>query len=250
MDNTDSPLKSEVPRHVAVVMDGNGRWAESRGLPRQAGHQAGVKTARLVVEECVRHGIQVLTLFAFSSENWKRPRKETSFLMDLFFRTLRQEAHSLADEGVALRVIGERADLPPPLVNLIEETETIAADARRMVLQIALSYGGRWDVARAARRLGEKVAEGRLDPAAIDEQAVAAELSFSDLPDVDFFVRTGGELRMSNFVLWQAAYAEFYFTERLWPDFDAGAFQTALDAFARRQRRFGRTGAQVRRDPP
>ena len=239
-----------VPRHVAIVMDGNGRWAQQRGKPRQAGHQAGGKSARRVIEESVRAGIEVLTLFAFSSENWRRPRQETSFLMDLFLRTLNQEANNLRREGVSLRVIGDRSSLPEKLRRRISETESLTAGADKLVLQVALSYGGRWDIATAARRMAEQVAAGTLAPGSVNEARLAEALSFSDLPDVDLFIRTGGELRLSNFVLWQAAYAELYFTPVLWPDFDATAYQEALADFATRQRRYGQTGEQLSRSSP
>ena len=237
------------PRHVAIVMDGNGRWAEQRGKSRQAGHQAGAEAARLAIEESVRQGVEVLTLFAFSSENWRRPEHETSFLLDLFFRMLLQEAPRLKQEGIRLKVIGERSGLPEKLRARIDESEAITADAVRLILQIAFSYGGRWDITRAARRLAARAVLGDIRPDAIDEDAVAGELSFPELPDVDLFIRTGGELRLSNFVLWQAAYAELYFTDVLWPDFDAPAYQAALADFARRQRRFGRTGSQSGKSP-
>jgi undecaprenyl diphosphate synthase len=237
------------PRHVAIVMDGNGRWAEQRGKSRQAGHQAGAEAARLAVEESMRQGVEVLTLFAFSSENWRRPEQETSFLLDLFFRMLLQEAPKLKQEGVRLKVIGERGSLPEKLRARIDESESITADAARLILQIAFSYGGRWDITSAVRRLAARAARGEIQPDAIDEETVAGELSFPDLPDVDLFIRTGGELRLSNFVLWQAAYAELYFTDVLWPDFDAPAYRAALADFARRQRRFGRTGAQAVNSP-
>jgi len=226
-------------------MDGNGRWARQRGKPRQAGHQAGTKAARAVVEESVRQGIEVLTLFAFSSENWRRPEQETSFLMDLFLRALGQEEHRLAGEGVALRVIGDRTMLPQKLRDRIETTEANLGAGGRLVLQVALSYGGRWDITEAARRLAARVAEGELSPEAIDESRLAEGLAFPDLPDVDLLIRTGGELRLSNFILWQAAYAELYFSPVLWPDFDATLYQEALNDYASRQRRFGRTGEQV-----
>ena len=232
------------PRHVAIVMDGNGRWAERRGKPRQAGHQAGAQAARLAIEESARQGIEVLTLFAFSSENWRRPAHETSFLLDLFFRTLLQEADTLSKEGIRLRVIGDRLTLPAKLRARIDESEAITAGGTRLVLQVAFSYGGRWDIAQAARRIAAAAVSGDMSVEAIDEAAVARHLSFADLPDVDLFIRTGGELRLSNFVLWQAAYAELYFTELLWPDFDAAAYAAALADFAGRQRRFGATGPQ------
>lgn len=234
-----------VPRHVAIVMDGNGRWAQSRGKQRQAGHQAGARAARVVIEESARAGVGVLTLFAFSSENWQRPAQETSFLMDLFLRTLTQEAKNLRREGVSLRVIGNRESLPTKLQQRIAETEELTADAGKLVLQVALSYGGRWDIANAARKIAQRVSDGKLSAEDIDEAALATELSFPDLSDVDLFIRTGGELRLSNFVLWQAAYAELYFSPLLWPDFNAAAYREALVDFAKRQRRYGRTREQL-----
>ena len=239
-----------LPRHVAIVMDGNGRWAQQRGKPRQSGHQAGAKAARIVIEESVRLGIDVLTLFAFSSENWRRPEKETSFLMDLFFRTLLQEAKNLKKQGIGFRVIGDRESLPEKLLARIEETEAITSEDSRLVLQVALSYGGRWDIAQAARRLAAKAVSGDIGVDAVDESALAAELSFAGLPDVDLFIRTGGELRLSNFILWQAAYAELYFSPLLWPDFDAAAYREALDDFGGRQRRYGRTAGQLAEGAP
>jgi len=245
--STEQTAPAAVPRHVAIVMDGNGRWAQQRGKPRQAGHQAGARAARAAIETSARAGVEVLTLFAFSSENWRRPPHETSFLMDLFLRTLNQEAQNLRKEGVSLRVIGNRDSLPRKLQERIAATEALTSDADGLVLQVALSYGGRWDICNAARRLAHQVAAGELAPEAVTEQGLAAELSFPDLPDVDFFIRTGGELRLSNFVLWQAAYAELYFTPVLWPDFDASAYGEALADFSRRQRRYGLTGEQVAR---
>jgi len=226
-------------------MDGNGRWAKQRGKLRQAGHQAGTRAARAIVEESARQGIEVLTLFAFSSENWRRPETETSFLMDLFFRALSQEAQNLAREGIDLRIIGDRDSLPEKLRQQIDETVQGLQGGKRMTLQVALSYGGRWDIAQAARAVTHKVQRGEIAPHQVDEGAIAAELSFADLPDVDLFIRTGGELRLSNFILWQAAYAELYFSPLLWPDFDVEAYRRALQDYERRQRRFGLTGDQL-----
>ena len=226
-------------------MDGNGRWAKQRGKLRQAGHQAGTRAARAIVEESARQGIEVLTLFAFSSENWRRPETETTFLMDLFFRALSQEAQNLAREGIDLRIIGDRASLPEKLRQRIDDTVQRLQDGKRMTLQVALSYGGRWDIAQAARAVAHKVQRGEIAPHQVDEAAIAAELSFADLPEVDLFIRTGGELRLSNFILWQAAYAELYFSPLLWPDFDVEAYRKALQDYERRQRRFGLTGDQL-----
>ncbi len=234
-----------VPRHVAIIMDGNGRWARLRGQPRTAGHREGVKSVRAAVEESVRRGIETLTLFAFSSENWQRPRAEVNILMELFMTALRGEVKRLNENDVRLRIIGERGAFSEKLQRRIRDAETQTANNTTLNLQVAANYGGRWDIARAARRLAEEVRAGRLDPDAIDENALARRLSFPDLPEPDLFIRTGGEQRLSNFVLWQSAYAELYFTDILWPDFNEAAFGLALDDFAHRQRRFGHTGEQV-----
>nr|WP_274607588.1 polyprenyl diphosphate synthase [Thiococcus pfennigii] len=234
-----------VPRHVAIVMDGNGRWARQRRLPRTAGHRAGVKTVRVIVEECLRRRIEALTLFAFSSENWRRPRAEVDLLMQLFLHTLRGEVRQLHENGVRLRIIGERGAFPDTLRRHMAEAEALTAGNDALQLQVAANYGGRWDIAQAAQRLAADCAAGRLAPTAIDETALAARLAGADLPDPDLFVRTGGEKRMSNFLLWQSAYAELYFTDLLWPEFDEDAFGLALADYAARQRRFGLTGEQV-----
>jgi undecaprenyl diphosphate synthase len=239
-------VEDRVPAHVAIVMDGNGRWAQRRGLPRHAGHQAGVESVRTVIEECIRAGVRVLTLFAFSSENWRRPRSEVDLLFDLFLTLLRREARRLKANGVRLRVIGDRAGFGDKLRRRIDEAEQMTAEGGRLTLQIAANYGGRWDITAAARALCLQVRAGGLDPEEVDEQRLAAALSFPDLPDPDLFVRTGGEQRLSNFLLWQSAYSELYFTETLWPDFGSEAFREALRAFAGRERRFGRTAEQLR----
>jgi undecaprenyl diphosphate synthase len=234
-----------VPRHVAIIMDGNGRWAKQRGRPRTAGHREGVKSVRAVVEESVRRGVETLTLFAFSSENWRRPRTEVNILMELFMTALRSEARRLNENGVCLRIIGERSAFPEKLQQRIAEAEALTADNTKLNLQVAANYGGRWDIVQAVRQLASEVRSERLDPAQIDEQRLAERLSFPDLPEPDLFIRTGGEQRLSNFVLWQSAYSELYFSDVLWPDFDAAAYGQALDDYARRQRRFGLTGDQV-----
>jgi undecaprenyl diphosphate synthase len=234
-----------MPRHVAIIMDGNGRWAKQRNRPRTAGHREGVKSVRAVVEESVRRGVKTLTLFAFSSENWQRPRSEVNILMELFMSALRGEVRRLNDNDVRLRIIGDRSAFPEKLQRRIVEAEDMTADNLTLNLQVAANYGGRWDITQAARRLAEDVRSGRIDPDDIDEDALASRLSFPDIPEPDLFIRTGGEQRLSNFVLWQSAYAELYFTDLFWPDFDAAAYGRALEAFARRQRRFGRTGEQI-----
>jgi len=226
-------------------MDGNGRWAQRRGLPRHAGHPAGVEAVRKVIEHCVSRKIQVLTLFAFSSENWRRPKNEVGLIMDLFIRSLRKEARRLHRNGVRLKVIGERTAFAEKLQLRIQEVEELTTDNRVLTLQVAANYGGRWDMLQATKKLAEEVRQGVLNPDDIDETAVSRALSFPDLPDPDLFIRTGGEQRLSNFLLWQAAYAELYFTDLLWPDFDANALDAALEVYAGRQRRFGQTGEQV-----
>jgi undecaprenyl diphosphate synthase len=236
-----------VPRHVAIIMDGNGRWARQRDLPRTVGHRAGVKSVRAVVEESVRQGVQALTLFAFSSENWRRPRSEVNLLLGLFVSVLRGEAKRLHENGVLLRIIGDRSAFPEKLQRQIAEAEEVTSGNQRMILQIAANYGGRWDITQAARRLAEEVASGRLAPEQINEDALAAHLSFADLRDPDLFIRTGGEKRLSNFLLWQSAYTELYFSELMWPDFGAEAYALALAEFACRERRYGLTGEQVSR---
>lgn len=226
-------------------MDGNGRWAKQKGKARTYGHRVGSALVHEIVEEAKDLGVEVLTLFAFSSENWKRPKTEVSFLMDLFIKVLRKEINELMDKNVQVRIIGQREILPPKLLKLIDDTEERTRDNDALILQIALSYGGRWDMTNAARKIAARVESGELKAEAVDETCVAAELSFSDLPEVDLFIRTGGELRISNFILWQAAYAEFYFTEILWPDFHVEQFHKAIEHYSKRQRRFGLTGEQV-----
>jgi undecaprenyl diphosphate synthase len=226
-------------------MDGNGRWAARRALPRHMGHRAGVKAVRKVVEGCARRGVEALTLFAFSSENWGRPVAEVERLMELFVEAMDREVDSLHSNGIRLRFVGDRAALKPRLLVRIGNAEQHTADNRRMTLFVALSYGGRWDIARAAQRLGERVAEGTLAPVAIDEAMLGHELELGDAPDPDLFIRTGGERRISNFLLWQLAYTELYFCDVLWPDFDDEELDRALQHFAGRQRRFGLTAEQV-----
>jgi undecaprenyl diphosphate synthase len=234
-----------VPAHVAIIMDGNGRWAEARGQPRHAGHRAGVASVRSTIEECIRHGVGVLTLFAFSSENWRRPPTEVSMLMELFLSALQRELKRMQSNQVQLRVIGDISPFPQKLQQRIRAAEEATRHNSRLVLQIAANFGGRWDITQAARRLAQAVADGTLSPQDIDEQTFARATALGDLPDPDLFIRTGGELRISNFLLWHCAYTELYFTPVLWPDFDAAALRDALAEFARRQRRFGRTGAQL-----
>jgi undecaprenyl diphosphate synthase len=229
-----------VPRHVAVIMDGNGRWAEQRALPRVAGHRAGTRAVRTTIEESVRHGVGALTLFAFSSENWQRPAGEVGLLMQLFLEALDREVAELDANEVRIRFIGDRVRLAPALVERMAAAETRTARHRRLDLVIAVAYGGRWDIAQAAQRLALDAAAGRRDAAAIDEAAVAASLQTAGRPAPDLFIRTGGERRISNFLLWDLAYTELWFTDTLWPDFDGACFGAALADFGGRERRFGR----------
>jgi undecaprenyl diphosphate synthase len=228
-----------VPRHVAIVMDGNGRWAQQRGKPRHHGHRAGLDAARRAIESAAQRGIGTLTLFAFSSENWRRPESEVSFLMELFISALTREAKRLHRNNIRMRVIGDVSRFPEKLQQAIVRVEALTAGNQGMLLQVAANYGGRWDIVQAARQLAGQVASGSLQPEQIDESALAARLSFADVPDPDLFIRTGGEQRISNFMLWQCAYAELYFTETLWPDFGQDALDAALRDYARRERRFG-----------
>lgn len=233
-----------LPRHVAIIMDGNGRWAQSRRRPRVIGHRAGARAVNRSVDLCLNKGIEVLTLFAFSSENWGRPPEEVDALMKLFMRALEREVESLHRRGVRIRFIGERERFATAIRDRMQRAESITADNQRLTLVVAASYGGRLDLAQAARALAEDVAAGRLDPTQIDETSLAQRVALADLPPPDLFIRTGGDLRISNFLLWQLAYTELWFSEKLWPDFDADTFQQALDDYARRERRFGLTSEQ------
>ncbi|MCX8049239.1 MAG: isoprenyl transferase [Methylohalobius sp.] len=234
-----------LPRHVAIIMDGNGRWAKLRKLPRTAGHQAGVTAVRKTVEHCLRRGIEVLTLFAFSSENWRRPPEEVSVLMRLFQLTLEREAQKLHENDIRLQVIGDLTAFPGDLQRCISEVQHLTQANRRMTLAVAANYGGRWDIVQAAKALARQVERGTLTSEEIDESLFASHLSLADLPEPDLFIRTGGELRISNFLLWQLAYTEFYFSDVLWPDFDEAELDRALAEYARRERRFGHTSEQL-----
>ncbi len=236
---------SGLPRHVAVIMDGNGRWAQRRALPRHFGHRAGARAVRATVEGCARRGIEALTIFAFSSENWQRPPEEVTRLMELFVESIDKEVDELHRNGIRVRFIGELSRLREGLEARIRAAEARTAGNTRMTLYIAVSYGGRWDIVEAARRLAQRAAAGMLDPGALDEDAFAAELQLAGAPEPDLFIRTGGEQRISNFLLWNLAYSELYFCATLWPDFDDEALEAALHFYASRQRRFGLTGAQA-----
>jgi undecaprenyl diphosphate synthase len=233
------------PRHLAVIMDGNGRWAERRQRPRTLGHRAGVKAVQVCIEYCLAQDIEALTLFAFSSENWNRPQEEVGALMKLFLRMLDSEVDELHRRGVRVAFIGDRAGFPEAIRERMDATEALTLANPRLVLTIAAGYGGRWDITQACRRIATDAAAGKLDPASIDEAMLQSRLGLADLPEPDLFIRTGGDLRISNFLLWQLAYTELWFTETLWPDLDASVLDAALAAFADRERRFGLTSAQV-----
>jgi undecaprenyl diphosphate synthase len=235
-------VPASVPHHVAIVMDGNGRWATRRFLPRVAGHKQGVNALRRCVHACAERGIQVLTVFAFSSENWNRPAEEVSGLLELLVLALSREVPQLRADGVQLRFIGERRGLSPRLIAGLEQAEGATAGNSRMVLNVCFNYGGRWDIAQAAQALvarGEPLTEANLDRA----------MALAHVPDPDLVIRTGGEQRISNFLLWQSAYSELFFSDKLWPEFDEAALDAALSAYASRERRFGQTSAQVVREP-
>ncbi|HYL34077.1 MAG TPA: isoprenyl transferase [Stellaceae bacterium] len=237
--NDYSPFDRKPPTHVAIIMDGNGRWAKSRGLPRIAGHRAGAEAVRRTLNASVDLGIRYLTLFGFSSENWKRPADEVSDLMGLLRHYIRGEIAELHRNGVRLRIIGDRAKLPNDIVGMIDNAETLTAGNDRLNLAIALSYGGRAEIALAAQRLAEDVAAGRLTPDAVDEDAFAGRLLTAGIPDPDLLIRTSGEQRISNFLLWQSAYAELVFTPTLWPDFAKSDLEKAVRDFHGRDRRYG-----------
>ncbi|MDX1515230.1 MAG: polyprenyl diphosphate synthase [Woeseiaceae bacterium] len=241
-----SPSTAEkLPRHIAVIMDGNGRWARRRALPRHAGHRAGVKSVRATVEQAARRGIEFLTLFAFSSENFRRPPEEVSKLMGLFVEALRREVDELHRNNVRLEFIGNRERLNPSLAEKIAAAEAHTAANDGLNLVVAVAYGGRWDLTEAVRRLAADVQSGSLQPGAIDEQCFAGKLALGDRPDPDLLVRTGGEQRISNFLLWHLAYAELYFCDTLWPDFREADLDAAIKFFSQRQRRYGHTGDQL-----
>jgi undecaprenyl diphosphate synthase len=230
------PAHGDSPRHVAIIMDGNGRWARARMLPRIAGHRRGLEAVRATIGNCADRGVEFLTLFAFSSENWRRPAEEVALLMQLFQVALTSEVERMHKNGVRLRVVGDTQRFGAKIQRLIAEAERLTADNQRLTLTIAANYGGRWDLLQAVNRI-----PGR----PIDEATLAANLAMSYAPEPDLFIRTGGEQRISNFLLWQLAYTELYFTETLWPDFDAAALDQAIASFASRERRFGRTSDQV-----
>ena len=241
-ESDHSPL---IPKHVAVVMDGNGRWAKKRFLPRSAGHRAGVSATRSIVENCHQQGIQALTIFAFSSENWNRPKKEVDALMSIFISTLKSEMLKLKKQNICVKFIGDRTAFSDELQSVINETEIQTIDNTGLALTIAANYGGRWDIADACKSIAKKVSSGDLSVDDINESLMSEELSLAGLPEIDLFIRTGGEKRISNFLLWQLAYTELYFTDTLWPDFNKASLLEAIAWYGSRQRRFGKTPDQI-----
>ena len=250
MSQAEAPLPDprgsfDVPSHVAIIMDGNGRWAAARGLPRSEGHRRGVEALRKTVRSAGELGISILTIFSFSSENWSRPPSEIRDLMGLLRRFIRNDLAELHQSGVKVRVIGERGDLKPVMLGLLEEAEELTRHNDRLTLVVAFNYGARQEIARAASRLAAEVAAGRLDPAAVTAELIGQHLDAPDLPDPDLIIRTSGEQRLSNFLLWQAAYSELVFVPLYWPDFDRAALEQAIAESRRRERRFGGLAAQT-----
>ncbi|MFN3751538.1 MAG: polyprenyl diphosphate synthase [Thiobacillus sp.] len=237
---------TDVPRHIAIIMDGNGRWARKRLMPRVAGHRKGVEALRGVIRACAERGVSHLTVFAFSSENWRRPQEEVTLLMELFLRALENEVAKLHENRIRFRVIGDLSGFSERIQALIRDAETLTRDNPRLTLTVAANYGGRWDIVQAVKKL---MLSG-VAPGAVNETTLAEQLSLADMPEPDLFIRTGGEQRISNFLLWQLAYTELYFTDTLWPDFDAAALDAAIASYRKRERRFGRTSEQVRAAQP
>jgi len=235
-----------LPRHIAIIMDGNGRWAKHRSLPRFAGHRAGVEAVREVVKACAAKGVEVLTLFAFSSENWRRPQKEVGLLMELLFTALSHEVKKLHKNNVQLSFIGDRSRFDQKMRSQLEKSEQLTAQNTGLKLVVAVNYGGKWDLTQAIQKIASQVKAGELEVSDICNETVDAALSLHDLPSPDLFIRTGGEKRISNFLLWQLAYTELYFTDILWPDFDGNELDRAIASFCARERRFGQTSEQVK----
>ena len=235
------PASSDVPRHIAIIMDGNGRWAKGRLMPRVAGHRKGVEALRGVIRACAERGVSHLTVFAFSSENWRRPQEEVTLLMDLFMRALENEVARLHENDIRFRVIGDLSGFTERIQNLIRDAEALTRDNTRLTFTVAANYGGRWDIVQAVKKL---MAAG-VAAEEVSEAVLTQHLSMAELPEPDLFIRTGGEQRISNFLLWQLAYTELYFTDALWPDFDAAALDEAIASYRKRERRFGRTSEQI-----
>jgi undecaprenyl diphosphate synthase len=236
------PESDSIPRHVAIIMDGNGRWAKNRLLPRVAGHKQGVETVRGVIKACIERGVEYLTLFAFSSENWRRPADEVSFLMQLFIGALEQELVKLDENDICFKVIGDISKFEPKIIEFIRKGEQLTANNKRLTFTIAANYGGRWDIMQAIRKM---MAQSPNHPLDFEEENLTPYLSMNYAPEPDLFIRTGGECRVSNFLLWQLAYTELYFTKKLWPDFDESEFELAIQSYQQRERRFGRTSEQI-----
>jgi undecaprenyl diphosphate synthase len=240
------PGTPTIPAHIAIVMDGNGRWAKNKNRPRSMGHQAGLKALRATIEYCAELGVDTLTVFAFSSENWNRPAGEISRLMEIFLRALDKEVSELHKHLICLRFIGDKTAFKPALQKKMSEAEKLTAANGKMVVNIAVNYGGRWDITQAAKQLAKAINEDKLSIEDVDEPQFADFLALAKSPDPDLFIRTGGEMRISNFLLWQSAYTEFYFTPVLWPNFDKKTLDQAVNSFQLRERRFGKTSDQVR----
>jgi len=238
----------QVPKHIAIIMDGNGRWAKSKHQPRFMGHRAGVKSVEKIVKHCVNKQVEVLSLFAFSSENWRRPSKEVSLLMELFAVALKQQTKRIHKNNARLRVIGDISKFSTSLQKQIIEAQEVTENNTGLTINIAANYGGRWDITRSVQQLAERVKQGILKVEDITEAHITEGLSTADIPEPDLFIRTGGEQRVSNFMLWQMAYTEFYFTDTLWPDFDESVLDTAINSFTQRERRFGKTSEQLKDD--
>ena len=239
------PPTAEVPRHVAIIMDGNGRWAKKRFLPRVAGHRRGVEAVREIVKACIERGVEYLTLFAFSSENWRRPAEEVTVLMQLFLRSLEQEVGKLHNNDIRFKVVGDLSAFDPRIVELVRQGEALTQDNKRLTLTVAANYGGRWDIAQAAKKYFASHPAALVDSHATDPEAFTPYLALAYAPEPDLFIRTGGEQRISNFLLWQLAYTELCFTDVLWPDFGAATLDAAILSYQQRERRFGRTSDQV-----
>ncbi len=238
-------VAQQIPQHVAIIMDGNGRWAQKRFMPRSYGHKKGVEATKRAISFYARAGVKQLTLFAFSSENWNRPKDEVSTLMSLFISSLEKNTQELNANGIRIRFIGDRTAFSQKLIDQIEQSELQTLHNKAMTLNVAANYGGQWDILQAVQKLALKVEKGDLKPAQISADILSGELSLGDSPNPDLFIRTGGEKRISNFLLWQIAYAEMFFTDVLWPEFSAEIMQQSLDIFASRQRRFGKTAEQL-----
>ncbi|MFA0028784.1 isoprenyl transferase [Vibrio breoganii] len=244
---SDIPVTSSaLPQHIAIIMDGNGRWAKLRGKPRVYGHKKGVSAVRKTITAAAKLGVKSVTLFAFSSENWRRPEEEVSLLMELFITLLTTEVKRLHKNDLKLRIIGDKSGFNSRLQKKIAEAEVLTQDNTGLVINVAANYGGKWDITQATKRIAEKALRGEIQPADITEQLISQEVCLADLPEVDLLIRTSGESRLSNFLLWQVAYAEFYFCEKHWPDFDEDGLAEAISWYVNRERRFGCTGDQIK----